>query len=195
MKGSPGDASPSTRKEGDANLEAYTVEEVAQMLRIGRGTAYYLLHTRQLRSIKSGHCQPLPVPQRAGHPRPVQVAEIVLHPVRRRIPASAGSPASPATLSPTASSPSASAAGSTTSAQAARPAPNQKHPEPNKVRGILVVLRHHTVGRRDSNPVISLGIRGTRPVGADLAFCGFADYHEYTCGPSMLSAALPWRRE
>jgi excisionase family DNA binding protein len=35
-------------------LEAYTVEEVAKMLHIGRDKVYYLLRTRQLRSIKIG---------------------------------------------------------------------------------------------------------------------------------------------
>lgn len=35
-------------------MEAYTVEEVAKMLHIGRDKVYYLLRTRQLRSIKIG---------------------------------------------------------------------------------------------------------------------------------------------
>jgi excisionase family DNA binding protein len=35
-------------------LEAYTVEQVAKMLHIGRDKVYYLLRTRQLRSIKIG---------------------------------------------------------------------------------------------------------------------------------------------
>jgi excisionase family DNA binding protein len=35
-------------------LEAYTVEQVAKMLHIGRNKVYYLLRTRQLRSIKIG---------------------------------------------------------------------------------------------------------------------------------------------
>jgi excisionase family DNA binding protein len=39
---------------GDAHLEAYTVEQVAKMLHIGRDKVYYLLRTRQLRSIKIG---------------------------------------------------------------------------------------------------------------------------------------------
>jgi excisionase family DNA binding protein len=35
-------------------LKAYTVEEVAEMLHIGRDKVYYLLRTGQLRSIKIG---------------------------------------------------------------------------------------------------------------------------------------------
>jgi excisionase family DNA binding protein len=35
-------------------LQAYTVEEVAKMLQISRDKVYYLLRTRQLRSIKIG---------------------------------------------------------------------------------------------------------------------------------------------
>jgi excisionase family DNA binding protein len=35
-------------------LEAYTVEQVAKMLHVGRDKVYYLLRTRQLRSIKIG---------------------------------------------------------------------------------------------------------------------------------------------
>ncbi|MBO0801679.1 MAG: helix-turn-helix domain-containing protein [Nocardiopsaceae bacterium] len=35
-------------------MEAYTVEEVAKILHIGRDKVYYLLRTRQLRSIKIG---------------------------------------------------------------------------------------------------------------------------------------------
>jgi excisionase family DNA binding protein len=38
---------------GDA-LQAYTVEQVAKMLHISRDKVYYLLRTRQLRSIKIG---------------------------------------------------------------------------------------------------------------------------------------------
>jgi excisionase family DNA binding protein len=35
-------------------LQAYTVEQVAEMLHIGRDKVYYLLRTGQLRSIKIG---------------------------------------------------------------------------------------------------------------------------------------------
>jgi excisionase family DNA binding protein len=35
-------------------LQAYTVEQVAKMLSISRDKVYYLLRTRQLRSIKIG---------------------------------------------------------------------------------------------------------------------------------------------
>ena len=45
---------PPTTKGGDANLQAYTVEQVAKMLNISRDKVYYLLRTRQLRSIKIG---------------------------------------------------------------------------------------------------------------------------------------------
>ena len=36
------------------HLQAYTVEQVAKMLNISRDKVYYLLRTRQLRSIKIG---------------------------------------------------------------------------------------------------------------------------------------------
>lgn len=36
------------------HMQAYTVEQVAEMLSIGRDKAYYLLRTRQLKSIKIG---------------------------------------------------------------------------------------------------------------------------------------------
>jgi excisionase family DNA binding protein len=36
------------------SMQAYTVEQVAEMLNIGRDKVYYLLRTRQLRSIKIG---------------------------------------------------------------------------------------------------------------------------------------------
>ena len=35
-------------------LQAYTVEQVAKMLHIGRDKVYYLIRTGQLRSIKIG---------------------------------------------------------------------------------------------------------------------------------------------
>jgi excisionase family DNA binding protein len=35
-------------------LQAYTVEQVAELLHIGRDKVYYLLRTGQLRSIKIG---------------------------------------------------------------------------------------------------------------------------------------------
>ena len=35
-------------------MQAYTVEQVAEMLHIGRDKVYYLLRTGQLRSIKIG---------------------------------------------------------------------------------------------------------------------------------------------
>jgi excisionase family DNA binding protein len=35
-------------------LQAYTVEQVAEMLHVGRDKVYYLLRTGQLRSIKIG---------------------------------------------------------------------------------------------------------------------------------------------
>jgi excisionase family DNA binding protein len=36
------------------DMQAYTVEQVAEMLSIGRDKVYYLLRTRQLNSIKIG---------------------------------------------------------------------------------------------------------------------------------------------
>jgi len=50
----PDDTRPDDHKGGDAPLQAYTVEQVAKMLHIGRDKVYYLLRTRQLRSIKIG---------------------------------------------------------------------------------------------------------------------------------------------
>jgi excisionase family DNA binding protein len=44
---------PTTR--GGDYLQAYTVEQVAEMLHIGRDKVYYLLRTGQLRSIKIGN--------------------------------------------------------------------------------------------------------------------------------------------
>ncbi|MFC4535668.1 helix-turn-helix domain-containing protein [Sphaerisporangium dianthi] len=35
-------------------MQAYTVEQVAEMLHVGRDKVYFLLRTRQLRSIKIG---------------------------------------------------------------------------------------------------------------------------------------------
>lgn len=35
-------------------MQAYTVEQVAKLLNVGRDKVYYLLRTRQLRSIKIG---------------------------------------------------------------------------------------------------------------------------------------------
>jgi excisionase family DNA binding protein len=40
--------------EGGEALQAYTVEQVAEMLHVGRDKVYYLLRTGQLRSIKIG---------------------------------------------------------------------------------------------------------------------------------------------
>jgi excisionase family DNA binding protein len=42
------------RKEVMPTVQAYTVEQVAKMLNISRDRVYYLLRTRQLRSIKIG---------------------------------------------------------------------------------------------------------------------------------------------
>lgn len=36
-------------------MQAYTVEQVAEMLHVGRDKVYYLLRTGQLRSIKIGN--------------------------------------------------------------------------------------------------------------------------------------------
>jgi excisionase family DNA binding protein len=43
---------PSAR--GGDHLQAYTVEQVAELLHVGRDKVYYLLRTGQLRSIKIG---------------------------------------------------------------------------------------------------------------------------------------------
>lgn len=39
---------------GDSHLQAFTVEQVAEMLHVGRDKIYHLLRTGQLRSIKIG---------------------------------------------------------------------------------------------------------------------------------------------
>ena len=39
---------------GEKPLQAYTIEQVAKMLHIGRDKVYYLLRTGQLRSLKIG---------------------------------------------------------------------------------------------------------------------------------------------
>ena len=41
-------------REEVRHLQAYTVEEVAEILHIGRDKVYFLIRTRQLRSIKIG---------------------------------------------------------------------------------------------------------------------------------------------
>jgi excisionase family DNA binding protein len=45
---------PSPREPLRPRVQAYTVEEVADLLHIGRDKVYYLLRTGQLRSIKIG---------------------------------------------------------------------------------------------------------------------------------------------
>ena len=45
---------PSPREAPHPRVQAYTVEEVADLLHIGRDKVYHLLRTRQLRSIKIG---------------------------------------------------------------------------------------------------------------------------------------------
>ena len=42
------------RRRRSGEVEAYTVEQVAEMLHVGRDKVYYLLRTGQLRSIKIG---------------------------------------------------------------------------------------------------------------------------------------------
>ena len=42
------------RPGGGESLQAYTVEQVAEILNIGRDKVYFLLRTGQLRSIKIG---------------------------------------------------------------------------------------------------------------------------------------------
>ena len=39
---------------GEKPLQAYTVEQVAKMLHVGRDKVYYLIRTGQLRSLKIG---------------------------------------------------------------------------------------------------------------------------------------------
>jgi excisionase family DNA binding protein len=45
---------PSPREPLHPRVQAYTVEEVADLLHVGRDKIYYLLRTGQLRSIKIG---------------------------------------------------------------------------------------------------------------------------------------------
>jgi len=54
---SPREESPHGRREArheEVNMQAYTVEQVAEMLHVGRDKIYCLLRTNQLRSIKIG---------------------------------------------------------------------------------------------------------------------------------------------
>jgi excisionase family DNA binding protein len=60
-KGREGDSETTTQRhrqkrlrEEVRHLQAYTVEEVAEILHIGRDKVYFLLRTHQLRSIKIG---------------------------------------------------------------------------------------------------------------------------------------------
>jgi excisionase family DNA binding protein len=48
------DDDPPARPAEVRHLQAYTVEQVAKMLHIGRDKVYYLLRTGQLRSLKIG---------------------------------------------------------------------------------------------------------------------------------------------
>ena len=50
----PNAPEPSCCGEVKKLLQAYTVEQVAEMLHVGRDKVYYLLRTGQLRSIKIG---------------------------------------------------------------------------------------------------------------------------------------------
>jgi excisionase family DNA binding protein len=50
----PDHRSMSTARGGEATLRAYTVEQVAEILHVGRDKVYGLLRTGQLRSIKIG---------------------------------------------------------------------------------------------------------------------------------------------
>ena len=43
-----------TKEKMSGAVQAYTVEQVAEMLHVGRDKVYYLLRTGQLRSIKIG---------------------------------------------------------------------------------------------------------------------------------------------
>jgi excisionase family DNA binding protein len=43
-----------TTRGGEENVQAYTVEQVAEILHISRDRVYFLLRTRQLRSLKIG---------------------------------------------------------------------------------------------------------------------------------------------
>ena len=57
VRGSP--SQPASAAEGrgaevELRMQAYTVEQVAKMLHIGRDKVYYLIRTGQLRSIKIG---------------------------------------------------------------------------------------------------------------------------------------------
>ena len=49
------DKSSTKREEVRNPLQAYTVEQVAKMLHVGRDKVYYLLRTGQLRSLKIGN--------------------------------------------------------------------------------------------------------------------------------------------
>ena len=51
----PDDRQPNDPMEMMPTVQAYTVEQVAKMLNVSRDKVYYLLRTRQLRSIKIGN--------------------------------------------------------------------------------------------------------------------------------------------
>lgn len=53
-KGGSHDPQPNREPQEVINLQAYTVEQVAEILQIGRDKVYHLLRTDQLRSIKIG---------------------------------------------------------------------------------------------------------------------------------------------
>ncbi|MFD0856813.1 helix-turn-helix domain-containing protein [Actinomadura adrarensis] len=48
------DASPEPTREKEVRMKTYTVEQVAEILQVGRDKIYFLLRTGQLRSIKIG---------------------------------------------------------------------------------------------------------------------------------------------
>src|SRR5689334_20974277 len=50
----PAVPNPKETRHEEVNMQAYTVEQVAELLHIGRDKVYYLLRTGQLRSLKIG---------------------------------------------------------------------------------------------------------------------------------------------
>jgi excisionase family DNA binding protein len=48
------DTSPETTREKEVSVQAYTVEQVAEILQIGRDKVYELIRTGHLHSIKIG---------------------------------------------------------------------------------------------------------------------------------------------
>jgi excisionase family DNA binding protein len=61
-------------------MQAYTVEQVAEILHVGRDKVYYLLRTRQLRSLKIGKLRRITDEQIAAFIASLDDAALLPHP-------------------------------------------------------------------------------------------------------------------